>query len=116
MKEIKAFIRASKTESVLEKLGMLGIDGITLGEVMGLGALADPRNARYSIAAVKRYSKLTKLEIVCSDQDVHAIVEALRETAYSGAPGDGIIFVSELDMAVKIRTGATGDQDFAIKR
>jgi nitrogen regulatory protein P-II 1 len=110
MKEVKAYVRCKKVETVIEALEDAGIDGITLIDVMGLGLLADPDTAKYSIKCVERYSDVAKLEVVCRDDDVHRIVEVIRKEAYSGIRGDGIIFVSPVEMAVKIRSGAVGEE------
>jgi nitrogen regulatory protein P-II 1 len=72
--------------------------------------LAEPQTAKYSIKCVERYSDVAKLEVVCRDDDVHRIVEIIRAKAYSGMRGDGIIFVSPVEMAVKIRSGAVGEE------
>ncbi|MEJ2637753.1 MAG: P-II family nitrogen regulator [Calditrichia bacterium] len=103
---MKAYIRCQKAEIVIEALESLGIKGITLIDVMGVGQLADPRSAKYSVACVEKYSEVGKLEVVCRDVDVRKVVETIREKAYTGLKGDGIIFVSPVEMAVKIRTGA----------
>jgi nitrogen regulatory protein P-II 1 len=108
MKEIKAFIRSAKAETVLSALESVGIDGSTLIDVMGLGAFADSRSAKYSVNTVTRFSQMAKIEVVCCDEDVHRVVEVLRSAAHTGLRGDGIIYVSHVDMAVKIRTGAVG--------
>ncbi len=110
MKEIKAYIRCQKAEEVIDALEKIGIEGITLIDVMGVGRLADPQTAKYSIKCVEKYSEVGKLEVVCSDEDVHKIVETIRKQAYTGMKGDGIIFVSSVDMAIKIRTGAVGEE------
>lgn len=110
MKEVKAYVRCQKVEVVIEALEEAGIDGITLIDVMGLGLLADPDTAKYSIKCVERYSDVAKLEVVCRDDDVHRIVEIIRSQAYSGMRGDGIIFVSPVEMAVKIRSGTFGEE------
>jgi len=109
MKEIKAYIRCQKAEAVIEALESVGIKGITLIDVMGVGQLADPHTGKYSIKCVKKYSDVSKVEVVCKDEDVHKVVETIRKTAYTGMKGDGIIFVSSVEMAVKIRTGAIGE-------
>ncbi|MFV1980401.1 MAG: P-II family nitrogen regulator, partial [Rhodothermia bacterium] len=85
------------------------IDGMTLIDVMGLGLLADPRSSKYSMACVERYSDVAKLEVVCQDQQVHEIVQTIRKAAFTGLKGDGIIFVSPVEMAIKVRTGAVGE-------
>ena len=110
MKEIKAYIRCKKAEKVIEVLENIGINDITLIDVMGVGILADPQHAKYSIKCLERYSDVAKLEVVCADERVHEIVEAIRKTAYSGMKGDGIIYVSPVEMAIKIRTGAIGEK------
>ncbi len=109
MKEVKAFVRCQKVETVFEALDEAGIDGVTLIDVLGIGSYSDPKTEKYSFACVEKYSDVAKLELVCSDADVHRIVEIIRTTAYSGMKGDGIVFVSPVDMAVKIRTGAVGE-------
>jgi nitrogen regulatory protein P-II 1 len=109
MKEIKAYIRCQKAEKVIEALEKKEITDITLIDVMGVGALADPRQSKYSIKCVERYSEVAKLEVVCADEKVHEIVETIRQTAYTGMKGDGMIFVTPVELAVKIRTGAVGD-------
>lgn len=111
MKEIKAFIRANKAEKVIQALENFGIRGITLIDVMGMGELLeDKTKSKYSIACVEKYSKIAKLEIVCKDHQVHEITEIIRQTAYSGQKGDGLIYVSSVEMAVNIRTGAFGEE------
>ncbi|NIW78805.1 MAG: P-II family nitrogen regulator [Calditrichae bacterium] len=110
MKEIKAFIRCQKAEEVVEALENAGIDDITLIDVMGVGILADPAHAKYSIRCVEKYSALAKVEVVCAEEKVHQIVEIIRKTAYTGMKGDGMIFVSPVELAIKIRTGAIGEE------
>ena len=110
MKEVKAYIRCNKAEDVMTALEEIGITDVTLIDVMGVGTLADPRKAKYSVRCIQKYSEVAKLEVVCKDDDVHRIVETIRKSAYTGLPGDGMIFVSSVEMAIKIRTGAV-DED-----
>ncbi len=110
MKEIKAYIRCQKAEKVIEALEKIGVTDMTLIDVMGVGILADPNQSKYSVKCVEKYSEVAKVEIVCAEKRVHEIVELLRKTAYTGMKGDGMIFVSPVEMAVKIRTGAIGEE------
>lgn len=111
MKEVKAYIRSRKAEGVIHALEDAGISGMTLIDVMALGSIGvDPKDYKYSIECVQKYTKVAKLEIICPDEEVHIIVETIRKTAYTGAKGDGMIFVSPVEMAVKIRTGAIGEK------
>lgn len=109
MKEVKAYVRCQKVESVITSLKEEGIDGVTLIDVLGIGSYSDPKTEKDSFECVEKYSDIAKLELVCRDADVHRIVEILRTTAYSGMKGDGIVFVSPVDMVIKIRTGAVGE-------
>ncbi len=110
MKEIKAYIRCQKAEEVIAALEELGVGGITLIDVMGVGQLADPKTAKYSIKCVEKYSEVAKLEVVCKDADMQRIIETIREKAYTGMKGDGMIYVSAVDEAVKIRTGTQNEK------
>lgn len=106
MKEIKAYIRKIKVEEVVHALKKIGVIDMTILDVMEIGGQADPCNLKLSIEIVKKYSMVSKLEIVCGDDKVPQIVKTLRDAAYTGAPGDGIIYVTPVETAVKIRTGA----------
>jgi nitrogen regulatory protein P-II 1 len=110
MKEVKAYIRCRKAESVMNALEEIGIRDITLIDVMGVGQLVDPHSAKYSIKCVEKYSDVAKLEVVCNDDYVSKVLETIRKKAYTGLKGDGIIFVSPVDIAVKIRTGSSGPE------
>jgi nitrogen regulatory protein P-II 1 len=110
MKEVKAYIRCRKAESVMKALEEIGIRDITLIDVMGVGQLVDPHSAKYSIKCVEKYSDVEKLEVVCNEDNVSKVLETIRKKAYTGLKGDGIIFVSPVDIALKIRTGSSGPE------
>lgn len=106
MKEVKAFIRSIKAEAVINALNELGVADITLIDVMGVGHhMVDPSQARYSVEIVNKYSQIAKVEVVCKAVDTEKIVRTIREAAYTGMPGDGMIYVMPVEKAVKIRTG-----------
>jgi len=110
MKEIKAYIRVFKVENVINKLYEIGIQNMTVIDIMALGkGLIDIEKSHYSIELVQKYSEVAKLEIIVSDKDVDKTVETIRTVAYSGQKGDGIILVSSITEAIKIRTGKTGE-------
>lgn len=109
MKEIKAYIRLNKAEEVIHALEEAGVPGLTAIEVKAVGAAVEPERAKFSIEYVERISPITKVEVVCKDRDVGRLVDIIKETAYTGHKGDGIIFVSGVDYAVKIRTGEWGE-------
>jgi nitrogen regulatory protein P-II 1 len=106
MKEIKAYIRKIKVEETVHALEKIGVTDMTILDVMEVGSQADPRSLKLSIDIVEKFAKVAKLEIVSRDDKVAQIVKTLREAACTGAPGDGIIYVTPVESAIKIRTGA----------
>jgi len=110
MKEIKAYMRTVKVEETVRSLEKAGICGMTVIDVMALGTQSDPKNLKFSMELIEKYTKVVKLELVCADEKVHQILEILKTTAYTGQSGDGIIYVSPVEMAIKIRTGAIGEE------
>lgn len=110
MKEIKAYLREYKIETVISELIKIGIVNMTVIDLMAIGkGLIDPEKSPYSIELVQKYSEVAKLEIIVPDDDVDVTIDTIRKAAYSGQRGDGIIFVSSISEAIKIRTGKTGD-------
>lgn len=117
MKEIKAYIRCSRVEDVIHALREIGVDNMTVIDVMALGkGLMDPQHFKYSIDCVEKYSEVAKVEITCADRDVKDIVGAIQSECHSGERGDGIVIISDVDQAVKIRTGDTGESFLQPKR
>jgi len=110
MKAVKAYIRTVKVDEVVHALEKAGICDMTVIDVMAIGGHADPKESKFSVELMNKYAKVAKLEIVCKDDQIHKILEILRQTAYTGSPGDGIIYVTPVEMAIKIRTGAIGEE------
>lgn len=109
MKLIMAIIKPFKLDAVRVALTELGIEGMTVSEVKGFGRQKGQteiyRGAEYNIEFVPK----VKLEIVSDNERAERIVEAIRETAMTEKIGDGKIFVIDVEQAVRIRTGETGD-------
>ena len=111
MKEIKAYIRTEKVNDVIKSLEEVGLTGVTVIDVMALGpGLIDESKAKYSMEYVERYSKVAKLELICGGNDVDTIIGIIRENAYTGGAGDGLIAVSEVQGVVKIRSGRVDEE------
>lgn len=110
MKEIKAYIRFAKAEVVIHALREADVPGLTAIEVKAIGAAVEPERVKYSINYVEEVSPVTKLEVMCKDEDVERLCRIIREKAYTGRKGDGMIFVSNIDHAIKIRTGEQGEK------
>lgn len=107
VKLIIAIVKPHKLEPIREALGNLEITGLTVTEVKGYGRQRGQseiyRGAEYDVSFVPK----VKLEIAASDDRVGAIVEAIKSSAGTGEIGDGKIFVTGLEQAVRIRTGET---------
>jgi len=110
MKKIEAIIKPFKLEEVKSALAELGIQGLTVAEVKGFGRQKGHTEIyRGSEYAVDFLPKI-KIEIVLANSQVPAAVEAIVKSAKTGKIGDGKIFVSSVDSALRIRTGETGEQ------
>jgi nitrogen regulatory protein P-II 1 len=108
LREIKAYIRRSRIDSVIHKLRTMGIKSMSVIAVDGVGGLASPSDDRMSVEYASHYSRVYKLELVCRPKDEDVIVGLIRNEAHTGEAGDGVIFVSDVKRAVKIRTGKEG--------
>ena len=108
MKKIEAVIRPFKLDDVKMALVNAGIVGMTVTEVRGFGRQkGQVERYRGSEFTVEFLQKL-KLEIVVDDGQVDTVVSAVQEAARTGEIGDGKIFVSTVEEAIRIRTGETG--------
>jgi len=109
MKLIIAIIKPFKLEEVRDALAAVGVRGMTVSEVRGFGRQKGQteiyRGAEYTTAFVPK----VRIEAVVADSLAPTVVETIRETANSGAIGDGKIFVLDVDQAVRIRTGELND-------
>ena len=109
MKLILAIIKPFKLDEVREALTGLGIAGMTVTEVKGFGRQKGQteiyRGAEYTTNMVPKL----KIEVVVDDSLASSAVEALQQSAHTGAIGDGKIFILDVGGAVRIRTGETDD-------
>ncbi len=109
MKEIKAYIRTSVLEHTIETLQEKGAPGITVITVHPVGYGFDPRRFTLREAEITRkYYEITKIELVCDDNDLDQFINAILNCAYTGTSGDGLIFVSDVTEVVKIRNRLRG--------
>lgn len=110
MKKIEAIIKPFKLEEVKEALAKVGAQGITVTEVKGFGRQKGHKELYRGAEYVVEFLPKVKLEIVVSDDKVESVVKAITESASTGRIGDGKIFVSSIEDAVRIRTGESGDE------
>ena len=108
MKKIEAIIKPFKLDEVKEALQEVGIQGITVVEAKGFGRQKGHTELYRGAEYVVDFLPKVKLEIVIADDLVDQAVEAIRRAAQTGRIGDGKIFVSTVEEAIRIRTGETG--------
>lgn len=108
MREVKVYLRREMLEAVLRALHDADVAHVVVNDVRSFGSGVDPRHWRLSMDAGTQYTQHAKLEFVCAEADADRLVGVIRDRACTGEPGDGVIFVSPVERAVKIRTGAEG--------
>ena len=109
MKLVIAIIKPFKLDDMRDALGEVGITGMTVTEVRGFGRQKGHTELYRGAEYVVDFLPKLKLEIAVPDERVERVVETIRETAASGRIGDGKIFVTHLERAVRVRTGEEGD-------
>lgn len=109
MKKIEAIIKPFKLDEVKEALQEAGIQGLSVTEVKGFGRQKGHTELYRGAEYVVDFLPKVKIELVVSDDMVDAAVEAIIAAAKTEKIGDGKIFVSPVEQAIRIRTGETGD-------
>ena len=110
MKMITAVIKPFKLDEVREALGELGVTGVTVTEVKGFGRQKGHTELYRGAEYVVDFLPKVKVEIALDEPMVESAVEAIIKAAATGKIGDGKIFISQLDDAIRIRTGETGPE------
>ena len=110
MKLITAIIKPFKLDDVREALSEIGVTGITATEVKGFGRQKGHTELYRGAEYVVDFLPKVKLEIAVSEGLLDSAVEAITKSANTGKIGDGKIFVSSLEQAVRIRTGESGSE------
>lgn len=110
MKLIIAVIKPFKLEEVREALTGIGVQGLMVSEVKGYGRQSGHTEIYRGAEYVVNFVPKIKLELVIADSAVARVVEVLSTTAKTGKIGDGKIFVLDVQQALRVRTGETGDE------
>ena len=109
MKKIEAIIKPHKVEEVKERLREIGIAGMTVSEVKGFGRTGGRTEVYRGSAYVVDFVPKARIEIVVRDSMVSEVVQALIVASRTGKIGDGKIFVTPVEAALRIRTGERGE-------
>jgi nitrogen regulatory protein P-II 1 len=110
VKKVEAIVRHFKLEDVKNALTERGIHGMTVSEVRGFGRQKGHteiyRGTEYAIDFVPK----VKIEVVCSDENLQTVIDTVLQTAQTGQIGDGKLFITNLEDAIRIRTGERGEE------
>ena len=109
MKKVEAVIKPFKLEEVKEALTKVGVVGITVWEVKGFGRQKGHKELYRGAEYVVEFLPKLKLECVITDDKVGDVVQAIQKAACTEKIGDGKIFVTPVEEAMRIRTGESGD-------
>lgn len=112
MKLIKAFVRMGQAEAVISALEDARAPGITVSRVHGVGYGYDPCLFTLAPGELRKAPEVAKVEVVCQDDDTDRLLDALIGAAQTGCRGDGIVFVTPVDRAIRIRTREEGAKAF----
>lgn len=110
MKKITAIIKPFLLEEVRDALGEIGVRGITVTEVKGFGRQKGHTELYRGAEYVIDFLPKIQIDTVVTDSLVDQVVEAVRTSATTGKIGDGKVFVTNVEQAIRIRTGETGDE------
>ena len=110
MKLLKAFVRNRRVDEVIRALRAARAPGVTVSRVHGVGYGYDPMLFTLSPSEINKAPQVAKVEVVCDDEDEIRLIAAITEAARTGSQGDGIVFVTDVQRALKIRTGEEDSQ------
>jgi nitrogen regulatory protein P-II 1 len=109
VKKVEAIIKPFKLDEVKDALAEVGVKGMTVTEVKGFGRTGGKREVYRGSAYVVDFVPKVKVEIVVPDEMTAQVVEAVEKAAQTGRIGDGKIFVTAVEEAIRIRTGERGE-------
>ena len=110
MKLVTAIIKPFKLDDVREALSEIGVQGVTVTEVKGFGRQKGHTELYRGAEYVVDFLPKVKLEVAINDDLAERVIEAITKAANTGKIGDGKIFVTTLEQAIRIRTGETGPE------
>ena len=108
MKKIKAIIKPFKLENVKEALNGIGVNGMTVSEVKGFGRQRGHKEVFRGTEYQADFVPKIQIDVVVEDDLSVKVIDVIKEKAQTGKIGDGKIFISSLEEAIRIRTGETG--------
>jgi nitrogen regulatory protein P-II 1 len=109
VKKVEAIIKPFKLDDVKERLRAIGVNGMTVSEVKGFGRTGGKTEIYRGSAYVVDFVPKIRVEVICADNMANDVIQAIVAAAKTGKIGDGKIFVTPIDEAIRIRTGERGE-------
>jgi nitrogen regulatory protein P-II 1 len=110
MKRIEAIIKPHKLDDVKDRLRQIGISGMTVSDVKGFGRTGGKTEVYRGSSYVVDFVPKIRIDILAKDAIVADVIEAVLATAKTGKIGDGKIFITPVEEAIRIRTGESGEE------
>ncbi|MEE2998373.1 MAG: P-II family nitrogen regulator [Pseudomonadota bacterium] len=108
MKKLEAIIKPFKLDEIKEALHEIGLQGITVIEAKGFGRQKGHTELYRGAEYIVDFLPKVKIELIIEDQQLDSAIEAIQKAAHTGRIGDGKIFISSIEDAIRIRTGERG--------
>jgi nitrogen regulatory protein PII len=108
VKEIKAYVRSAMANHVVDALASEPGLHFSVLEVKGISPGLPPGTYDFSVVLGEAFEPMLKFEVVCRDENTARIAELIRRAANSGRAGDGIVFIADVEEAIRISTGRRG--------
>ena len=110
MKKVEAIVKPFKLDEVKEALQELGLQGLTVFEAKGFGRHKGLTELYRGAEYVVDFLPKVKIELIIEDSQLEPVIDAIQKSALTGKIGDGKIFISSIDDAIRIRTGERGSE------
>jgi len=110
MKKVEAIVKPFILDEVKEALQELGLQGLTVFEAKGFGRQKGHTELYRGAEYVVDFLPKVKIELIIEDSQLEAVIDAIQKSALTGKIGDGKIFISSIDDAIRIRTGERGSE------
>jgi nitrogen regulatory protein P-II 1 len=109
MKKVTAIVRRGLVGEIIHAVERAGCRCLSAIDIDGLGEMVDPEREHISFEYEGYYTKLSRLEVLCRDEDVDTLLDIIKRLGHTDHPGDGVVYVSPVERAVKIRSGEEGE-------
>ena len=112
MTKVTGIVRIGLVGEIIHTIEEAGCRCLSVVDICGLGDLLDPERERISFEYEGYYMKMSRIEVLCRDEDVQTLVEIFKRYGHTNHPGDGVVYVSPVERAAKIRSGEEGEGVF----